>query len=311
MLAHMRQLLKAAKGTSAERRMLRRTYEFQMLARLSPTVEVRSADLRYFINTGDQAVGRAVFLEGEFDERYMAKAVRLIEQTTGKRVRGSTMLDIGANIGTSTLLALRRHDFGQVVAFEPDPTNFDLLKLNTVANDLADRTTLHQVGLSDRAATMTLSRSPSNHGDRRLRTDFNPTTASLYDERSWPTAEVEVVTLDSIDVDFTDVGAVWMDVQGHEAHVLDGATALLSSDVPIVTEYSPHLLQQAGSLDRFHAILEKHAALVIDVRADLRYPGAEATERLGSTYESSTRAFTDLVLLTKRSLPSTGGPGVV
>lgn len=295
-LTHVRSLAEAGMSTPQQRRELRRGYEFQLLSKLTPTIEVRSRGVRYLVNTDDQAVGRTVYVDGGFDEHYMAKAVQIVETRRGTPLSGTTMLDIGANIGTSTLLALSRHNFGAVIAFEPDPINFGLLTLNTIANGFADRTTLHQLGLSNQAGSMLMSRSPANHGDRRLRTDFESDTASLYGEESWEAETVEVETLDSFEVDYDVVGCVWMDVQGHESHVLEGAQGLLASDVPIVTEYSPHLLDQVGALDRFHSLLAEEFATVIDIRADCEYPGAQAGERLASVYPPTTREFTDLAL---------------
>src|SRR4029077_15792855 len=48
--------------------------------------------------------------------------------------RGSTAIDVGANIGSYTLRLAKR--FGQVVAFEPNPFNLRILRLNVNENKL-------------------------------------------------------------------------------------------------------------------------------------------------------------------------------
>ena len=59
--------------------------------------------------------------------------VKEIERSYGMLdVAGSTVMDIGANIGAFTLWALK-HEARQVIAFEPEPNNFEMLCLNTKA----------------------------------------------------------------------------------------------------------------------------------------------------------------------------------
>ena len=65
-------------------------------------------------------------------------------------------------------------------------------------------------------------------------------------------AEKEVVDLNAIDL-------VWMDAQGHEAHILAGAESLMTMDIPILTEYWPYGLRRAGALDRFHSLVARRA----------------------------------------------------
>ncbi len=54
-LTHVRSLAEAGMSTPQQRRELRRGYEFQLLSKLTPTIEVRSRGVRYLVNTDDQA----------------------------------------------------------------------------------------------------------------------------------------------------------------------------------------------------------------------------------------------------------------
>lgn len=51
----------------------------------------------------------------------------------------SHVLDIGANIGTTTIEILRQLPMVTADAFEPEPTNFQLLRMNLLTNDLHSR----------------------------------------------------------------------------------------------------------------------------------------------------------------------------
>ena len=55
------------------------------------------------------------------------------------RSRGRSFVDVGANIGTTTIPALLSHGFETAVAIEPEPENVRVLRMNVLLNDLEDR----------------------------------------------------------------------------------------------------------------------------------------------------------------------------
>lgn len=88
-----------------------------------------------------------------------------------------------------------------------------------------------------------------------------------------------------------------MDVQGHEGHLLSGASRLLASTVPIVCEYWPYGLERAGGLERFHALVTAFRSRF----ADLSTPDVSVLpiSRLGALRGQYTGVigYTDLLLL--------------
>jgi Methyltransferase FkbM domain len=70
-------------------------------------------------------------------------------------------IDIGANIGVTTIPYAIKHDW-DFYAFEPDPENFRRLQCNLLRNGLADRVRAYNVALHDKAGTMDLRKSPEN-----------------------------------------------------------------------------------------------------------------------------------------------------
>jgi hypothetical protein len=66
---------------------------------------------------------------------------------------------------------------------------------------------------------------------------------------------VAVTTLDQAvadsELDPGRVGLLWIDVEGHETEVLEGASAILGRSVPVVVEFSAHRFRQLGGLDAF------------------------------------------------------------
>lgn len=63
------------------------------------------------------------FKEVFFDEAYLTGMPLAVSE-------GSTLLDIGANIGAFSMFAIHRLGAGRVIAFEPDPVNFAHLAAN-------------------------------------------------------------------------------------------------------------------------------------------------------------------------------------
>lgn len=79
-----------------------------------------------------------------------------------------TFLDIGANAGLYSVLALRNPRVLGVHAFEPDPATLPYLRAN-LANAAPSKWTVHPVALSDRAGRAGLSTSSHHSGIATLR----------------------------------------------------------------------------------------------------------------------------------------------
>jgi hypothetical protein len=123
----------------------------------------------------------------------------------------------------------------------------------------------------------------------------------LFQEAERPTIKVQQVRLDDLlvelKVDVRDVGLVWIDTQGHEGHVLEGAKAVLRSQVPVVLEYWPYGLQRAGGLDLLHSIIAENYSTVIDLsppRTTTSDYRAQDMNQVAAKYESG---LTDLLLI--------------
>jgi FkbM family methyltransferase len=128
--------------------------------------------------------------------------------------RGDTFIDVGANAGLYSVLA---HSLGcNVVAFEPDPAAFQLLRLNMRANGSANwRLWRAACGNYDGEANLSTGRGAEN----ALLEDSPPGV---------PTGRsVRVVRLDSVVGHGGRIDGMKIDVEGHEQQVLEGADALL------------------------------------------------------------------------------------
>ncbi|MBE7209734.1 MAG: FkbM family methyltransferase [Gluconacetobacter diazotrophicus] len=280
-----------------------REFFFLVAREFTPSLVADIGPIRYHVSTADRTVGREVFLTGGYDDSALARVLRLLRGFGGGVFGAKTFVDIGANIGTSTLPAVLRHGFARAVAVEPDETNHTLLTQSVVANGLEQRVKTIRAALSDEEKEVLLERCPVNHGDHRVRSgDLLPTAAPGAREA----VPVFATTFDALVrrglIPLDEVGLVWIDTEGHEGHVFRGARSLLASDIPVVVKFRPQALERAHGLEWFEHLAQTHYPWMVDTRAaDADKPVLLPTAQLGALrggYRDG--AKTDLLLLKSR-----------
>lgn len=154
----------------------------------------------------------------------------------------SLFLDVGANIGSCSLLALSAG--ATVVAFEPLPSNLFYFheSIASLNPQWKDRVTLYPVALGSSKKEETIYTEPGNAGNSAL--EF-PTRARRENSKV-----VQVLRLDDILKPPISIAVLKMDVQGYEIHVLEGAKRLLESkSIQIIqTEISTEWLKNLSRL---------------------------------------------------------------
>lgn len=186
---------------------------------------------KYVISTADKVIGRALFLEGQFDFDKLQTALELISRHG--LPMPSHIIDVGANIGTILIPAIKRGLARSGTAIEPHPENLRLLRANLALNDLCHLVEVHAAAAGDGSAeTLWLAESATNSGHHRIGADGT---------------EVKSLALDSLGVDGCS-SLLWMDIEGYEGHALRGARSLLSAGIPVVAEFNPGFLERTGGL---------------------------------------------------------------
>lgn len=278
-----------------------RKYLFRAMGRLTSRVAIDSGDCRYYVSTSDM-VGRQLYLTGHFELEILADALAILKKQSGRSLDNKVFVDIGANIGTTVIPAVKSFGARHGYAFEPEVTNVKLLRQNVIENDLEELVTVVPVALSDVNEDGILEIASTNWGDHRVRKDPRQ-LAGRFGEQERPTITVRLRRFDDVcrelNLDLTDIGLVWMDVQGHEAYVFSGAESLLRSDVPVVTEYWPYGLRRAGGTQRLHEIIASHYREVVDIRASStdKRTVRISSDDIASLETKYSEDFTDLMLL--------------
>lgn len=272
---------------------------FAALSHATPSVAVDADGLRLYVSTHDQGVSASVFASGIYESELFAQVTGEMARHDLPSLAGRSFLDIGANIGTATCLALTRYGAARAWAFEPSPANVELLRLNVLANGLERRVVIAPHALSDESGTAPFEISATNWGDHRVRVAVGTPPYARNDEERRAVIQVTKQRFDDLVVegtlDLNDIGLVWLDVQGHEAHVLRGADTLLATEIPIVCEYWPYGLERAGTLEEFPELVGRHRSEFIDLSAaDARGQPISRIATLAARYP---RTFTNLLVL--------------
>jgi FkbM family methyltransferase len=245
----------------------------------------------------DHGVGRILFLRGEYEYEQLERAVAL----GGFPARGrGWLLDVGANVGTVCIALTRRGAFARAMAVEPAPQTFRHLVKNVARNGLGDSIRCVNVALSATSGTAELEMS-TNSGDHRVRV-AGPLAVEQYHEHTRPLIRVPLRRLDDLldehGIARADVGLLWMDVQGHEQHVLEGAPKLLAGNVPLGVELWPYGLRRAGvEPEAFAEYLRARFRSYYDLgeSTPIARPTAELRAVLGQL--QSYKSFADLLLM--------------
>jgi FkbM family methyltransferase len=154
---------------------------------------------------------------------------------------GMTVVDVGAHIGYFTLLAARLvGSEGKVYAFEPHPTNFQLLVKNIEANRFKNVICI-QKAVSNKCGKCKLYLASHSSGQHSIFS--NVTQTKVY-------VEVETVTLDSFfaSLGWPSVDLIKIDVEGAEKMVFEGMRELIhrNPNLKIVFELNLDCQKRGG-----------------------------------------------------------------
>ena len=181
-----------------------------------------------------------------------------VERTTIRQVRaGSTVIDIGANVGYHTIiLGAFVAPGGRVFAFEPHPGLMPLLRANVHVNGLRHVVELSACAVADRSGSITLAWNADHCGSGNV----SPGHSTPGFDADYPNrADVPVVTLDGALGDrVSQVDLIHLDIEGAEPLALRGARSLIerSPAVKIVTEWSVGMMSARADVGECVAWLE-------------------------------------------------------
>jgi FkbM family methyltransferase len=246
----------------------KRRIEWAIRKRLQEEVTISIKQGSFTCLTSDKEIARRIFLEGEFGYAFSLRCFDFMKKHGYIPATGAvTCFNIGANIGTLAIGLVKAGRIDGIIAFEPEPRNFDLLQRNVKKNSFDDRICCVQLALSNTAEPLTMELSDVNPGDHRIRKQGSKVDARFGEDKR-KTVDVQAKTLDDFnpaeygcsDTRFSCNDApslIWLDVEGHEGYIFEGGRKTFQRDIPTVAEVWPYGILRSGmSLAQFTKIVQ-------------------------------------------------------
>jgi len=185
--------------------------------------------IKYLLNSRDW-ISLKLFIDRSFDYSILNKATKLL----GKKHLRSTLINIGAHLGSSCIPAVKENKFANSIVFEPTKKTYKLLKANILLNDVDDRIQAYNLALSNKKTKLYLAINKGNVGGNYIAINKSKHT--------------EIVKSDILDNYTYNLNKnntlIFMDVEGHEPNVFLGAKKTIKKKIPFVFEFYPALLKK-------------------------------------------------------------------
>jgi FkbM family methyltransferase len=191
-------------------------------------------------------IGRKIFRKGHFERDGVDRLLAVLREK-GLMRKGSTLLELGGNIGTQTVYFALSNAYRQIVTVEADPRNYRLLMANIEQNNLADRVTAVNCAAGDRHGEIDFFLNRDNHGkSSALRQSAKDRKISVP-VRTVPDILAETET------EVSEIGLIWMDIEGYEPVACRSMQALMAQKTPLYMEFTPQFYgsQQTSEFARF------------------------------------------------------------
>lgn len=162
--------------------------------------------------------------------------------------------DCGCNILSTAIYALHKQKNLKAIGFEPVKRTYKIAKANAALNDMNERITVINKGLSDHAGLAKMKCSQYSCGGNYITID-NDVEDQKIDEVQMTSLD-EWIAENNFEVE--KINYLWIDTEGYEGYALKGMMNLLSKKkVPMYLEYYTELLARSGCRELLSDCLEK------------------------------------------------------
>ena len=165
---------------------------------------------------------------------------KIIGQLNQKK-EDSYFYDVGANIGLYSWLCRKLSSNRKILAFEPDPKNFELLQM-TKENSKIENINLFNIALSNRMETVSFQQDTLTSATGMI-SDGQTPWIEKYLGQETNSIQVNTDYLDNKTFKRQDPSLIKIDVEGHELEVLRGGEKKLSQCKPLllIESFPPNL----------------------------------------------------------------------
>ena len=240
----------------------RRNLAWRLLQSETDEVTFRRNGTLWTAKTSNAFIMAPLFSHGHYQGDEINALLNWINSRNRLTPSRNVILDIGANIGTTTIPFAQKTG-AHILAIEPVPENFQLLERNVAQNGLAHRITCIQKAVSQQPGILEMAVPLGNDGGAFVHGNKSTGhSAPSYDFDIRNVTQISVDTLANIlndcQISPREVAFVWCDVEGCEANVIETGAALWQEKVPIFLEISPSALKAQNCLQEFPGIIARY-----------------------------------------------------
>jgi len=248
----------------------------------------------------DNVIGKQIFFRRYWDVEEVKDTVQLlVDNGYIDTHKPGIALNIGANIGLIVLAQIRHTIFEHAIAFEPVPSNYEILVKNIAQNGYSEDVECLQMALSSEDGEIEMELSGDNFGDHRVRSSDKK---GDFGEDKREIVKVKVGRLDSLITqgrfENEQPGLIWVDIQGHEGDFFKGAMEVITRyHVPVASEFWPYGIKRAGwSSEQFCELISSLFTHYLDPKGENKFC---STDSFSSMFEKYTgpKDYTDIILV--------------
>jgi FkbM family methyltransferase len=140
-------------------------------------------------------------------------------------VSGKVFMDIGAYIGDTTILFLKKYNPSHILAYEPVEENILRLKETIRGNNGMDKITVIEKGISDKEGELDIYVDPQRLSSSSINSFV---VNSQFDKK-----RISLTTIDK-ECKGKVIGLIKMDIEGAESSAIQGALETIKRDKPVL-----------------------------------------------------------------------------
>ena len=193
---------------------------------------------KMYVDTTDLLIAPWLLIHGEWEPEETALFKKLLKP-------GDVFVDVGANIGYYTLLAVRM-GASQVYSFEPQASTYELLSKNVIINWMTSVVRCEKLAAFSHSTDLDFFARKNYPGNSSIGVSPADQLAKWFD-----TAEKVTLRAVSLDDYFADkpgrINVIKVDVEGAEPAAFEGMRRLLTQnrDIKVLCEWSPDQMATA------------------------------------------------------------------
>ena len=205
---------------------------------------------KFIIFARDGGISRQVYINKTYNFETLKKTIQIL----GKQ---DLIFDIGANIGTTCITAIKKKFAKKAIAVEVDNENFQLLKQNIILNKMEDKIESINAAIGYKQKKLELIKNKNNFGANYTKNSNKKKNKN----------KVKVVDLNKFNKLTKKKSLIWIDIQGNEAKALLGSSKLIKKKIPFVIEFWPYGIKRAGEKEKLITQLLKFK-FYIDLKSE-------------------------------------------